>query len=83
MFKIIMQSKALPFILSSLGIILSFILVSVLTERRFKLSYDGKKFTYTCTMNVVYFFIVVVSAVIAKIVRGKKHFGHMFNRDLV
>jgi len=78
-----MQSRAIRFLLSSIGIIVSFLVVSVLTERRFKLAYDGKKFTYTCTMNVIYFFIVVISAAIMKFIKGKKQIGNLFNRDLM
>ena len=78
-----MQSKAIQFLLSSMGIIVSFLLVSVLTERRFKTEYDGRRFTYTCTMNVVYFFIVVISATIMKLIKGKRHLGHLFNKDLL
>lgn len=78
-----MKGKAIQFLLSSMGIILSFLMVSVLTERRFQLAYDGKKFTYTCTMNVIYFFIVVLSTGILKYIKGKRHIGHLFNRDLM
>lgn len=78
-----MPNKAVQFVLSSFGIIASFLVVSVLTERRFKLSYDGEKFTYSCTMSVIYFFIVVVSAFTVKFVKGKRQIGSLFNRDLM
>ena len=78
-----MQLNSIKFALSSLGIISSFIVVSVLTEQRFKNLYGGKRFTYTCTMNCIYFFIVVISAIIAKAFKKQKTRTDLLSKDLM
>lgn len=78
-----MQNKPLVFLFTSSGIILSFLLTSFLIERRIEKDYEGKKFTYTCTMNIIYFVIISITALVAKVVKREGLNWKILSRDVM
>ena len=68
---------------TSCGIILSFLVTSYMIERRIAKDYEGRKFTYTCTMNIIYYIIIVISAIVFKIVKREGISKRIFCRDMM
>lgn len=77
-----MNKRPLIFLFTSGGVIGFFLLYSILTEYRFNKTYDGKKFKFTCTMNGIFYLLVVVQAIIMKIIK-KERFHTVFSRDIM